>query len=352
LQYWLDNPHTAPKPLPTVEVSVDNGFPNVQPCNSLCVFHPGTVVRGTKCWDCCDQHVSEPTPCGISSVHVLRKFDPVHLDRLYQMYDTPPVYNAQQENCPIRDAVSIDCEMGTAETGDPELIRVSAVDYFTGEILVNNIVNPDQPMQHLNTKYSGVTWGQMNHALRSRKALEGKAGARDALWRFVGPNTILVGHAVNNDLRALRWIHPRVVDSFMIEYKIVQARKEAEATAAVAAAKEKAGKEAEQEAERQLLGLPARPMTDGSTPPLTVHGKFTQGTLAVPEPKKKKPKGSGDLALKTLMKKYLGKDVQMQGNKGHDSLEDAVAARDLVHWMIMRRLARHPVNAEDFDGMN
>jgi RNA exonuclease 1 len=39
------------------------------------------------------------------------------------------------------------------------------------------------------------------------------------------------------------------------------------------------------------------------------------------------------LSLKKLMKECLGKDVQT-GKKGHDSLEDAIAARDLVHWQI------------------
>jgi DNA polymerase III epsilon subunit-like protein len=61
-------------------------------------------------------------------------------------------------------------------------------------------------------------------------------------------------------------------------------------------------------------------------------GNSTTATDGVP--KKKKAKGTGDLALKTLLKKYLATDIQTKGNKGHDSLEDATAARDLVHWMV------------------
>jgi RNA exonuclease 1 len=334
-------PHAAYKPLPAMEVPLENGFLESQPCMIPCVFHPGTIDGSTKCYDCCGQHVSEPKPCCTSDVHRLREYQPGHLQRLYQLYPTPPSYNAKQENRPLRDAVSIDCEMGTAVIGDPELIRVSAIDYYTGEVLVNNLVATDQPMQHLNTKYSGVTWGQMNHALRTRKTLDGKAGARNALWRFVGPHTILVGHGVSNDLRAMRWIHPRVVDSLMIENKIVQAKKALEAAAAAAAAEEQALKDAE----LQSLGL-----------------EVPAVQIPVPEPKTKKPKGTGDLALKTLVKKYLGQDVQMQGKKGHDSLEDAISARDLVHWMVMRRLAENMEsenqalydmeNDEEFDGMN
>jgi RNA exonuclease 1 len=343
----LSNPvpplrHAECKASPTMEIPRENGFFDSQPCMTPCVFHPGTVDGGTKCYDCCGQHVSEPKACCTSDVHRLRKYQPGHLERLYQLYPTPPPYNAKREDRPLRHAVSIDCEMGTAMTGDPELIRVSAVDYYTGEVLVNNLVATDQPMQHLNTKYSGVTWGQMNRAIRARKTLDGKAGARNALWRFVGPHTILVGHGVNNDLRAMRWIHPRVVDSYMIEHKIVQAKKALEAAEAAAAAEEKALKEAELQSRGLAAPSAGLSAADGSTSALTADGKVTAGPLAVPEPpKKKKPKGTGDLALKTLMKKYLGQDVQMQGKNGHDSMEDAIAARDLVHWMVMRKLTEN-----------
>jgi RNA exonuclease 1 len=322
-------PLTAYKALPTMKIPLGNFYVDSQPCMTSCHFHPGTVNGDTKCYDCCGQHVSEPKPCCTSEVHMIRGYQPDQLQRLYQLYPTPPVHNAKKENRTIRDAVSIDCEMGTAVTGDPELIRVSAIDYYTGEVLVNNLVETDQPMQHLNTKYSGVTWGQMNHALRNRRTLDGKLGARNALSRFVGPHTILVGHGVNNDLRAMRWMHPRVVDSYMIEHKIVQAKKALEAAAA----------------EEMALST-----ANGNMITSSANGKTTEGPLAT-EPKKK-PKGTGDLALKTLMKKYLSQDVQMQGKKGHDSLEDAIAARDLVHWMIMRRLPEDVESTVEFDGMN
>lgn len=136
---------------------------------------------------------------------------------------TPPVLSEQ--NRTPRAAVAIDCEMGTALVGDVELIRLSAIDYFTGEVLVNNLVEPDLPMRNLNTKFSGVTFAQLNRAIKAGHCLRGKSGAREALWRFVGPETIIVGHAVNNDLRALHLIHPRVVDSYLVENNIVRAKK-------------------------------------------------------------------------------------------------------------------------------
>ena len=117
----------------------------------------------------------------------------------------------------IRVAVALDCEMGTAASGDPELIRVTMVDYFSGEILVDNLVQPDVSMRHLNTRYSGVSWPDLKEARRKGTCLSGKAGARQAVWKYVGNDTIIVGHGVSNDLRALRWTHTLVVDSLIKE---------------------------------------------------------------------------------------------------------------------------------------
>ncbi|KAF1837952.1 hypothetical protein BDW02DRAFT_542750 [Decorospora gaudefroyi] len=340
LQRTLDHRHAHPipsppcqayRPLPSMQTPLGNGYYDVHLCMVPCNFHPGSVNGATKCYDCCGQHVSESKPCATSEQHVLREYEAGKLHRMYQFHPTPPIYHESKENRHIRQAVAIDCEMGTAETGESELIRLSAIDYFTGEVLINNLVKTDQPLRHLNTRYSGVTWGQLNHALRNKRTLIGKAGARDALWRFVGPQTVIVGHGVNNDLRALRWIHTCVVDSYMVEHKIVQARKAFEAATEANMAM------TTQQATQQLSVLAPPPATGHKTGSLTPHGQAP--TTGLGEPKKqKKPKGCGDLALKTLLKKYLDRDIQMQGNKGHDSLEDAVAARDLVHWMVMRRL--------------
>jgi RNA exonuclease 1 len=215
----------------------------------------------------------------------------------------------------ISSAVALDCEMGTAVSGDSELIRITVIDYFTSDILINAFVQPDVPMSHLNTQYSGVTWADIRNAKRDGKCLFGTAAARKALWCFVGPHTVIVGHGASSDLRALKWIHNEIVDSQIVE-----------------SIRMKRNQEAEEEAKR-LLKKETGEDSDG----LTYDGKKAleppvPGVLI--EPKKKKPKGTGDLALKTLAKKHLGRDIQMKGKLGHDSLEDAIAARDVVHWQV------------------
>lgn len=51
-------------------------------------------------------------------------------------------------------------------------------------------------------------------------------------------------------------------------------------------------------------------------------------------------KGCGPLSRKGLVLRRLGRPIQMSGNKGHDSLEDAMASRDLVHWHVPRGVSR------------
>lgn len=277
------------------------------------------VTNRIQCFTCCDVPVYEAKPCVHSHVHELRNYAPGELLRVHQYHYTPTCHPA---GLSFRAAVAIDCEMGTAISGDSELIRLTAIDYLTGEVLINNLVQPDQHMLHLNTKFSGVTFLQLNEAKRKKTSLRGKAGAREALWRFVGPHTALVGHGLNNDLRALKWIHPTVIDSYMVEHRIVQAKKKAdkEAAEAAAAAAAVTTETSADDLAEQIQDLELSPQIASQS-------------------KQKRTKGTGDLALKTLMKKYINRDIQTQGNKGHDSFEDALAARDLVHWMVLRRLA-------------
>jgi RNA exonuclease 1 len=214
--------------------------------------------------------------------------------------------------------------MGSATSGDSELIRITMIDYFTSEILVNNLVEPDVPMQHLNTKYSGVTWADFGRARREGSCLRGKVGARNAIWRFVGTDTVVTGHGTSNDFRSLRWIHPLVVDSSVIEGKFASARR------ALAAA---AAKKAKEEAE--MLEAVGGEMMEAVEGEIVTRSKETKKHVEIaPEPHKTK-KGEGDCSLKTLTEKRLGRKIQTAGNRGHDSLEDAIAARDVVNWIIM-----------------
>jgi RNA exonuclease 1 len=196
--------------------------------------------------------------------------------------------------------------MGLTKSGDSELIRLTLIDYFSSSILIDSLVHPDVEMQHYNTRYSGVTRKDMNLALRRRDCIMGRDSAREAVWNFVGPNTVVVGHSLHNDLTALRWIHPVVVDTFLIES--IKAREEMD----------KGTKR-----EGELASSPAIPAKMAQSPGENQHAR------------RKRAKGSGELSLKTLAMRRLGREIQAAGKRGHDSLEDAMAARDLANWHIV-----------------
>jgi RNA exonuclease 1 len=111
-------------------------------------------------------------------------------------------------------------------------------------------------------------------------------------------------------LRSLRLIHTLVVDSLVTESKRFKA---------------KVAEEEARKAEMIAQGL--------ITAEDLEEEKKSIEAGANAEDKVKKKKG-GMMSLKMLAKKYLDRDIQV-GKKGHDSLEDAVAARDVVHYNVL-----------------
>jgi len=97
--------------------------------------------------------------------------------------------------------------------GDEELIRLTAIDYYSGEVLIDNLVWPDIEMWHTHCPWNtSITWGRLEHAHRADKAIRGRNAARELLFNFVGDKTILIVHEGRKDLVALRMIHRHILD--------------------------------------------------------------------------------------------------------------------------------------------
>jgi DNA polymerase III epsilon subunit-like protein len=116
-----------------------------------------------------------------------------------------------------RQAVVLDCEMvgvlGANHRESSEVVRVSAVDFLSGEVLLDTYVSPQGQVISWRTKFSGVNASILRAKKREGKVVDGWRAARDLLWRAIDTRTVLIGHSLNNDLGVLGMVHTRIVDS-------------------------------------------------------------------------------------------------------------------------------------------
>ncbi|KAI3320890.1 ribonuclease H-like domain-containing protein [Xylariaceae sp. AK1471] len=122
-------------------------------------------------------------------------------------------------------AVVLDCEMAGIAGGDSEVILLCVTDYVTGAVLLNRFVCPRTTITQMRSSIHGITKSMLNEAISQGQALSGWEGARSELWKYINDNTILIGHALEHDLDALRIIHPRVVDSGILSRNAVGIRR-------------------------------------------------------------------------------------------------------------------------------
>ncbi|KAG8230688.1 hypothetical protein J437_LFUL010765 [Ladona fulva] len=103
---------------------------------------------------------------------------------------------------------ALDCEMCFTGRG-LELSKVTLVG-IDGRPVYEALVRPGRPVVDHNTRFSGVTAGDLS---RATKYL---ADVQKDLLALIHADTILVGHGLENDLRALRLIHGCVVDTAVV----------------------------------------------------------------------------------------------------------------------------------------
>lgn len=120
-------------------------------------------------------------------------------------------YGAWSRNLP--QAIAVDCEM--CETQDPvsgckdprALCRISIVDAENGEVLLDSLVKPNWPVVNYRTFVNGITEEHLESVkftLRHAQAF---------LLALCSQETVMIGHALQNDLAAMRLEHYCVVDS-------------------------------------------------------------------------------------------------------------------------------------------
>ena len=103
---------------------------------------------------------------------------------------------------------AIDCEMVKTEAGS-ELARISVINESLA-CIYTSLVKPDNPVVDYLTRYSGVTEEMLQDVTVRLCDVQAK------LSQLLPPNSILVGHSLENDLLALKMYHPFVIDTSML----------------------------------------------------------------------------------------------------------------------------------------
>ncbi|KAI0750713.1 Rexo1 protein [Daedaleopsis nitida] len=176
-----------------------------------CRFHWGKAfsskVNGEKrrVYTCCSATVDDE---GCSTgPHVFYETNPEDLHRRHAFTHTRP---EDPTGDTALDVVALDCEM-IYTTGGMRVARVSVVD-SSGKEVLDEFVRMDEGVEVIdfNTRFSGI------NAENSASAVLPLASIRKSLDDLINSRTIVIGHALENDLKTLRMIHHRCVDTAIL----------------------------------------------------------------------------------------------------------------------------------------
>lgn len=112
---------------------------------------------------------------------------------------------------------AIDCEMVKSLSAQPELARVSVIKFTADEnvdekttVVLDELVKPRRKVLDYLTQYSGISANMLTNIETRIEDIQVR------LLSMIDENDILVGHSLENDLRALRFIHRNIIDTSVI----------------------------------------------------------------------------------------------------------------------------------------
>ncbi|KAI9508949.1 Rexo1 protein [Russula earlei] len=176
-----------------------------------CHYHWGKPLyrsiggERTRTYTCCSLTADVHADGCTRGPHVFYETEASLLHARHPFSESPPSTSS------VLDIVALDCEM-VYTTGGFRIARVSVVD-ASGKEVFDELIKMDDGVQvvDFNTRFSGIR--PEEYTTRAVLPLE---SVRRALAQLISADTILIGHALDNDLRALRMVHRRVVDTAVL----------------------------------------------------------------------------------------------------------------------------------------
>ncbi|KAI1431624.1 hypothetical protein GGR50DRAFT_697817 [Xylaria sp. CBS 124048] len=108
-----------------------------------------------------------------------------------------------------RDVYAIDCEMCMTGPEEYSLTRVSLINW-DGATVLDELVKPDKPIIDYVTRFSGITEELLAPVTTTLSDIQ------KTLLQILTPRSILIGHSLESDLKALQLTHPFVVDTSIL----------------------------------------------------------------------------------------------------------------------------------------
>ncbi|KAJ5953153.1 RNA exonuclease 3 [Penicillium verhagenii] len=250
-----------------------------------CTYHPSRPMYSTRkktdnvtgsqeaYFPCCTEPVGASSGCTKAKTHVFKVSEVKRLASILQFEETP----AQPDKGPL-DPVSFDCEMGYTTLG-LELIRLTAVTWPQGRDILDILVKPMGEVLDLNSRYSGVFPEHFASAIPY-----GTANAnQEKNGKDTKPLEVVDSPAAARSL-LFTFLQP---DTPLIGHAI--------------------------DNDLNVCRI--------------IHPVIIDTVILYPHPRGRLP---SRMSLKALAQKVLDRNIQMGGDRGHDSKEDAIATGDLV----------------------
>lgn len=253
-----------------------------------CTYHPSRPfhpprkrtdnVTGSSetYFPCCSETVGASSGCTKAKTHVFKVSETKRLASTLQFETTP----SQPEKGRM-DPVSFDCEMGYTTLG-LELIRLTAVSWPEGRDLLDVLVKPMGEILDLNSRFSGVFPEHYASAVPYAASTAKPVPSNDQKEK-TKPMQVVESPAAAREL-LFSFLQP---DTPLIAHAI----------------------------DNDLNAC------------RIIHPTVIDTVILYPHPAGGLP---FRLGLKALARKFLERDIQTGGDKGHDSKEDSIATGDLV----------------------
>ncbi len=255
----------------------------------MCLYHPARPRRPTgdnadkshreMFYACCNETVGTSTGCTSSDSHVFKISEAKRLALVMPFAETPP-----NPSIDMGTAVCFDCEMGYTTYG-MELIRLTATSWPDGHSMLDILVRPLGEILDLNSRFSGVSPKDFASATTYSPPTSNETSPLQIVDSPSAARALLLSHLSPST--------PLI--GHAIENDLNAAR--------------------------------------------IIHPSIIDTTLLYPHPRGLPMR----LGLKALMKRHLDRDIQMGGDRGHDSAEDARAAGELIRlriadmWKLLKR---------------